>query len=97
MSTSRAANLQFAADHVLMILDEVKPNLVSDIAFTTITKHSIQNFSEWDRHRFCIMTGDERFLIYGGDEGHLLYSVNVTGDSVLTATEELMDLVARKF
>lgn len=40
--------------------------------------------------------GSECFSIYNNDNVKL-YSVDVTGDSVLTAIEELMRMLARKF
>ena len=53
--------------------------------------------SPWDRSYHHITPGDEYFWIFDGVTGDLLYTVNVTGDSVLTAASELMNLLARKF
>ena len=43
------------------------------------------------------MTGWEYIYIRHLITGDLLYAVNVTGDSVLTALSEFMDLLSRKF
>ena len=43
------------------------------------------------------MPGSEYIYIREVDTGALLYAVEVTGDSVITALSELMDLLSRKF
>ena len=71
------------------------------IKYQKLTKESIAEFSAWDQKRFSLIPGEECFFIYevnpDSDKDSLLYVVCVTGDSLLTAAEELMDLVARKF
>lgn len=52
-------------------------------------------FTEYERERFRILPGDEIVTVTGQDG--LLYVVHVTGDSVLTAVSEVMELVAKKF
>lgn len=53
--------------------------------------------TEWERKHHQIVRNDEYFWIWERETGDLLYTVNVTGDSVLTAASELMNLLARKF
>ena len=53
--------------------------------------------SVWERQYHHLVPGGEYFWIWERETGDLLYTVNVTGDSVLTAASELMDLLARKF
>ena len=52
-------------------------------------------YSPWDVQRHHLFVHDEYFLIL--DDNGILYAVNVTGDSVLTAVEELMLLLSKKF
>lgn len=73
------------------------------VTFCRLTNEIIDEFSAWDRKRFSLMSGEECFFVWENsrpdvaDPYGLLYVVNVTGDSVLTAASELMNLVARKF
>ena len=53
--------------------------------------------TEWERKHHQIVRNDEYFWIWERETGDLLYTINVTGDSVLTAASELMNLLARKF
>lgn len=53
--------------------------------------------TEWERQYHQIVRNDEYFWIWERETGDLLYTINVTGDSVLTAASELMNLLARKF
>lgn len=52
-------------------------------------------FTPFQMRYFQLMECEEYFFIR--DPEDLLYAVNVTGDSLLTAAWELMDLVSRKF
>lgn len=52
-------------------------------------------FTEYERERFRILPGDEIVTVTGQDG--LLYVVHVTGDSVLTAVAEVVELLANKF
>lgn len=65
------------------------------ITFVKINERNVTTFSDWDRERFHILTGEELYLVYRGD--HLLYVVPVGADSYLTAADELMQLLAKKF
>lgn len=73
------------------------------ITFATLNDESISDFSDWNRKYHHLYTGEEVFCIWemieteiGFDKG-LLYAVDVSGDSLMTAAGELMDLVSRKF
>lgn len=57
--------------------------------------HEFEPYSPWDVQRHHLFVNDEYFLIM--DDDGILYAVNVTGDSVLTAVEELMLLLSKKF
>ena len=71
------------------------------IKYQKLTKESIAEFSDWDRKRFGLISGEECFFVYevnpDSEKDSLLYVVFVTGDSLLTAAKELMELVANKF
>ncbi len=66
------------------------------IGYIRPDEKTISQYSDYQRRRFHIHTGDEYFLIW--EKGaQLLYVVDVTADSALTAASELMNLVCRKF
>lgn len=65
------------------------------ITYEKLTAETLNSFTEWQRGKFALHTGDERFFITC--DGELLYSVIVNADSLLTAAHELLDLIARKF
>ena len=69
------------------------------ITFRKVDKSYLEEFSDWSRQYHGIRTGEECFFVWEPVEnGHgLLYVVQVTGDSLLTAAGELMDLVSKKF
>lgn len=69
------------------------------ITFRKVDDEYLEEFSDWSRQYHGIRTGEELFFIWEPTEnGHsLLYVVNVTGDGILTAAGELMDLVSKKF
>ena len=71
------------------------------IKYQKLTKESIAELSDWDQKRFSLIPGEECFFVYevnpDSENDFLLYVVCVTGDSLLTAAEELMHLVANKF
>ena len=77
----------------------------ADIAITydRLTDESIQEFTDFQRSYYSLITGDELFFVWETpcpndvDPRSLLYTVNVTSDSLLTAAGELMNLVSRKF
>lgn len=58
------------------------------------------NFTPWQIYYHGIKSDIEYFLVYEPDSEtgkHLLYTVNISGDSCLTAASELMNLASRKF
>lgn len=65
------------------------------ITYEKLTAEALKSFTEWQRGKFVLHTGDERFFITC--DGEPLYSVIVNADSLLTAAHELLDLIARKF
>ena len=73
------------------------------VTFGRLTKETIAYFSVWDCKRFTLMEGEEYFFVWETSRpdipnlSELLYVVNVTGDSLLTAASELMNLASRKF
>lgn len=73
------------------------------VTFCKLTDESISEFNSWDRKRFGMMDGEECFFVWETsrpnvpDPSGLLYVVNVTGDSLLTAASELINLASRKF
>ena len=87
--------------NVRSIMDTVRPDKPLRIEYWKISEDpavgvSIHNFTDWERKYFGIGNGGEYFFIWE-DEEYLLYVVDVTGDSVLTALSELMNLIGRKF
>ncbi len=73
------------------------------VTFCKLDKESIAEFNSWDRQRFSLIPGEECFFVWEKsrpnvpDHNRLLYVVCVTGDSILTAASEIMNLVCRKF
>ena len=71
------------------------------IRYDEPTEETISTYGDWFRRYHHILPGDEYFMIYekqnDGQPDYLLYVVNVTGDSSLTAADELMRKVAAKF
>lgn len=72
-----------------------RPEKDVNIVYVRVTAEHIEAFSDWDIQRFGIHIGDERILIGTPAEG-LLYTINVTGDSVMQSIAELTDLLAGK-
>ena len=76
------------------VMDMVWPYAHVEITYRRETAESLNDYTEWGRQRFGLLSGEEYFFIWRGE---LLYVVCVSADSVLTAAHELMDLIARKF
>ena len=91
------------ADNAMKLLKMARPEKNLGISYIKVSGDNIESFSEWQRERNAIRTGDEYFLVWDyspdweTDEPDLLYAVCVTGDSLLTAAAELMNLLSRKF
>ena len=79
------------------------------IRYADLTEENLAEFTPWARSYHHLLSGQEHFLVYETekpvtdlpndykpDPTNLLYSVNVSGDSYLTAAAELMDLASRK-
>lgn len=67
---------------------------VIEITYRRETDESVNDFTEWAQKYHGIVSGQEYFYVW---RGGLLYAVNVSADSYLTAADELMGLLARKF
>lgn len=80
-------------DNMVHMFNTHVPNVA--IYYEKMTDESIKTYTDWQRTYNHLLTGEEYFIIWDGPS--LLYAVNVSGDSALTAAEELMHLVASKF
>lgn len=71
------------------------------ILYQVLTAETIAaQFTNFQRQYHGLLPGEEVFTIWDDvdiNAPQLLYVVNVTGDSVLTAGNELLSLVAKKF
>lgn len=100
---ARAFDMQRVADNALRLLKMTRPERDLGIAYVKPDDEIIEQFTEWQRQRNDIRTGDEYFLVWDyapdweTDDPDLLYAVNVTADSLLTAAAELTALLGRKF
>ena len=89
-----------AAQIETMLHDIMPDSATVTIRYDRPTAETIGNYDTIARQLHHIAADDEYFLICDkmpGGKLFLMYAVNVTGDSVLTATAELMNLIARKF
>lgn len=76
------------------VLKYINPKKKWDIYY--YVSNSVETeFTQQDLQRFHLMSGDEYILIF--NDNALLYTINVTADSTLTALEELMLLLSKKF
>ena len=85
--------------HINVILNRIHPDNLFYVEYIQINKENIKCFSDWDRERFALHTGEEYFVVKEGNEtfSHNLYVVNVSCDSEMTALDELFRLLGRKF
>lgn len=81
----------------ILINENEKKGLNWDLTYRKETEETISKLTDWERHYHSILPGGEYIYAREVETGDLLYVINVTGDSVLTALSELMDLLARKF
>ena len=99
----RACDMDEVARSAAALLKLTRPDRDIAITWSKVSADSIGQFTEWQRQRCGILTGDEYFFVWDRspdwdtDDPELLYAVCVTADSVLTAAAELMNLIARKF
>ena len=92
MSTTKTAQILNCTKKIEEILDCIRPGHNWEIAYD-IPEHVC--VSDWDKEYLGLIDGEEYFFIFIGEE--LMYAVNVTGDSVLTAIQELVTKLAAKF
>lgn len=93
----KSDEMAYAIRCISSLLKKVRPNLHVDIAYRREDEKSVQDYSIQERLYHHILSGDENIYIWNAEDGVLLYTVHVTGDSVLTACSELMELLSRKF
>lgn len=84
-----------AIKKVLEIVNITSPEIPANIVYLRLNEDNIEYFSDWDRQRFGLHIGDERIMVGKAKEG-ILYSINVSGDSVMQSIAELTDLLAGK-
>lgn len=80
---------------VVEIVKITSPEIPANIVYLRLTEDNIDCFSDWDRKRFGLHIGDERIFVGKAKEG-ILYSINVSGDSVMQSIAELTNLLAGK-
>lgn len=99
----RAIQMQRIAKYAMNMLLIARPNRNIRIEYIRPNDESIKRFTQWERERNHIRTHDEYYLVWDDspdwntDKPDLLYAVNVSIDSYLTAANELLDLLSRKF
>ena len=81
---------------ILIMINETKA-LNWNLMYRKETDESIKSMTKWEREYRNILVGEEYIYVREVDTGDLLYAVNVTGDSLLTALSEFMDLLSKKF
>lgn len=90
--SNKTNQILFCAKKIESMLEYIRPNNGWEIAYD-IPEHV--NLTEWDRHYHNLYDGEDYFFVFVN--GKLLYAINVTGDSVLTAVQELITKLAAKF
>lgn len=100
---TRTEQLEHVAAQIEAMVRDYGRRKDIQITFYKLDKEVLEMFTEYERTRHHLRTGDERFFIWevpdphAIDPQHLLYTRDVTADSILTAAHELMELVSRKF
>lgn len=79
------------------MMRRTRPDMPLNIDLVCLNEHNIQGFTDFERRYHGLLTGEKFITIREAADNYLLYAVNVTGDSILTAVGELMNLIARKF
>ena len=91
---SKIQEITYGIKKIQDILKYINPKKKWDIYY--YVSNSVEtDFTQQNIKRFHLLSGDEYILIFDGDA--LLYTINVTADSTLTALEELMLLLSKKF
>lgn len=82
----------FCKEKVEEMLECIRPGNDWKIVYSIPSKVTL---SDWDRKYLGVIDGEDYFFIFV--ENRPLYAVNVTGDSVMTAIQELVTKLAAKF
>lgn len=91
---SKVQEITYGIKKIQNILKYINPKKKWDIYY--YVSNSVETeFTQQNLERFHLLSGDEYILIF--DDDALLYAINVTADSTLTALEELMLLLSKKF
>ena len=99
----RTKALEHVAETVQNMIRQYGRRNDIEITFYKVDDEVLETFNEYQRTKHHLLTGEEMFFIfevrdpYAIDPQHLLYTKCVTGDNVLTAAAELMNLVSHKF
>lgn len=94
MST-KGYDIQFGINKIQEVLKALNPEKKWDIVYCAPGTYE-DTFDDWTIQYHNIVPGEEYIFICDADN-HLLYAINVTGDSVLCALEELMEKLVDKF
>ena len=99
---TREERMNELLEHVNAILHRIHPDRpYLFVDYLAATKENLEQFSEWDRTRFCLRPGNEYFIVSENespcDKSHNYYAVNISCDSPLTAMDELFHLLSYKF
>ena len=89
---SKTKQIDFCTEKIKEILDYLRPDNKFKIVYA---KPEEVNMSDWKREYLRLLCDEDYFIVYYDDEP--LYAINVTGDSVLTAIRDLVNLLANKF
>ena len=92
----KLAQIKACVPHMQAILD-IGGHGKREIWYAEVDEDVLALFTDFEKQYHRIHDGDEMFFIFDRPDDILLYTVNVTGDSVLTAFEELMKVIAAKF
>jgi len=97
MEKKHAINWGLSRISDILIHEDEKKGLNWDLTYRKETEETVKKLTDWERRYHRIMPGGEYVYIREVDTGDLLYAIEVTGDSVLTALSEVMELLSRKF
>jgi len=90
--TEKTKQIIFGMSKIQEILNNIRPGNTWEIAYDNPERVPL---SDWDRNYHNLIDGEDYFFIW--QDKKLLYTIDVTGDSVLTALWELMEKLAKKF
>lgn len=96
MAYNKKKQMDKACDHLTELIALEYPKKGIRVRYEKVGTEVYAEFSEFEKQYHKIRLGDEYILIYD-PEGILLYAINVTYDSMLTAVDEAMRLIAAKF